>query len=227
MHEMPHERARFYAYRALSEHFSSEEDFDAYVAEISTEAARNKFLHVASIYLFLVKGGDWVVDIENSNPIIDYFTNSYKLVTVFSLIESLSTETFQDFFQWLNARERRNDFPLDRDGLKAKYDEYKAGFGSIQKCQLFFEALPQTEQDRLIGAFDLGRAQGRLSIEGVAKFLYSLRSKFVHEGKLILELGEIPHLVFEGSSATFVELSMRDLLHVFECGVLAFFRNQE
>ena len=225
MRKTPYKTARLYAFRALCNHFESEEQFDEFLAELPDEEARSGLVHIASVYLYLVKEGDWIVDIEESNPVIDYFTNSYKLITIFPLIESLSTEKHRDFFAWLNDRGRRNEFPLEHQRLQELYGAYKDEFGAIRKCRSFFEELPEEQKNELIGAFDLGEGQGRLSIGDVATFLYTLRSRFVHEGEFVLELGEIPHLTYDGRSTTVVELSMDDLKRVFELGVLTFFRN--
>src|SRR5712692_7596070 len=90
-----------YAYLALGEHFSSHDDFINYFNSIKTDAMKNLFLRTASFYLFLVKRGDWVVDVPGSNKVIDYLTNTYKCVAIFSLIESLSKGKFIDFYTFL------------------------------------------------------------------------------------------------------------------------------
>jgi hypothetical protein len=221
MRKIPDSIAHKYAREAFKDHFESQEAFDTFVKEIQPDRNRKKFLHIGTIYLFLVKCGDWTVNVEESNAVIDYFTNSYKLVTLFSLIESLSTERYVDFFQWLNLKERKRDFPLERKDLGIKYEEYKFEYGSIKKCKAFFEALPNSEKARLIKSFSL--KSGELTIEEIATYLYNLRSKFVHEAEFILELGTIPHLVREDDSYTLIKLSLKDFMNVFELGIIEYF----
>ena len=78
------------AYHALRSHFSSREAFESYFNAIETDDRKNLFLKTASFYLFLVKGGDWVLDFPKSDKVIDYLTDTYKYISIFSLIESLS-----------------------------------------------------------------------------------------------------------------------------------------
>src|SRR6266487_1838291 len=95
------------AYHALGSHFSSRGAFESYFDAIETEERKNLFLKTASFYLFLVKGGDWVLDIPHSDKVIDYLTNTYKYVSIFSLIESLSGENFiEDQLTWESPRAR-------------------------------------------------------------------------------------------------------------------------
>jgi len=91
---------RGYAKSALSSQFRDASAFDAFYAAL-TDEQKDEFLRVGSSYLFLVKQGNWHVEVEGSNPVIDYFTNSFKLVSLFSLIESLSSEKHRDFYEWL------------------------------------------------------------------------------------------------------------------------------
>jgi hypothetical protein len=98
------------AYLALKNHFPSRDAFDAYFNGIKDDERKNLFLKTASFYLFLVKCCDWVVNVPNSDKVIDYFTNTYKYVAIFSLIESLSREQFVDFYQFLTRQKSRVDF---------------------------------------------------------------------------------------------------------------------
>ena len=121
-----------YAYTALREHFSSRIDFDNYFNSITTDVQRNLFLRTASFYLFLVKRGDWKVDIPESNELIDYLTNTYKYITIFSLIESLSEEDYIDFYQFLIKKNSNISFPIDKRELDEYYTKYKYKYGAIK-----------------------------------------------------------------------------------------------
>ena len=72
-----------YAYVALREHFSSHDGFLNYFNAIQTDEMENLFLRTAAFYLFLVKRGDWVVDVSGSDKVIDYLTNTYKYIAIF------------------------------------------------------------------------------------------------------------------------------------------------
>ena len=90
-----------YTYLALKEHFSSHEDFVNYFNCIKTDQMKDAFLKTTSFYLFLVKQGDWGVRIPDSKEVVDYLTNSYKYIAIFSFIESISMEKFMDFYSFL------------------------------------------------------------------------------------------------------------------------------
>jgi len=136
---------RRYAQAGLSSQFRDTADFDAFYSSL-TDERKDEFLRVGSLYLFLVKQGNWHVDVEDSNPVIDYLTNSFKLVSLFSLVESLGAEEHQDFFEWL-ADGADDIYPIaDKAALAQLHERYKATFGSIRRCTRFFERLPPQRQ---------------------------------------------------------------------------------
>ena len=184
---------------------------------------KDLFLGVASKYVFLVKHGDWHVDLEDCNPVIDYFTNSFKLVSLFSLIESLSSEKHEDFYDWLRKQEEIT-FPIaDKLELKSLYEKYKKTYGSIRRCITFFERLPPDRQAELKAGFKV-EGKSKSEIKAVAEFLYNLRSKFVHEGDFVLDIANIPVLSLNNNKQTLTNISIPTLLRMFEEGVLAYFR---
>ena len=61
------------------------------------------------------------------------------------------------------------------------------------------------------------------SIKKVAEFLYDLRSKFVHEARLVLSLVGYTALSLKGEKVVQIDLSVETLLEAFEEGVLAYF----
>ena len=178
-------RATFseYAYLALGEHFPSRDDSDNYFNAIKTDEMKNLFLGTASVYLFLVKRGDWVVDVPGSNKVIGYLTDSYKFVTLFSLIESLKSEEKSiDFFEFLVRKKSRIQFPIDdKKKLGEHYSRYKDEFGSIRRCISFFKELPSEKQNKLISMLKVKGIDS--TIENLAKSLYEMRSRFVHNGE--------------------------------------------
>lgn len=212
---------REYAASAMGSMFANAAAFDAFYVTLSDEQ-KDDFLRVASSYLFLVKQGDWHVTVEGSNPVIDYFTNSFKLVSLFSLIESLSSERHQDFYEWL-GHVGENVYPIsDKAALKQLHEKYKTTFGSIRRCVAFFERLSSAQQADLCNSIQVNGAPVK-SIKDVAQFLYNLRSKFVHEGEFVLDIANVPVMSRHKNLNTLTALSMPKLLEAFEEGVVAYF----
>jgi hypothetical protein len=212
---------REYAASAMSSRFPDTAAFNAFYAPL-TDEQKDDFLRVASSYLFLVKRGDWHVTVEDSNPVIDYFTNSFKLVSLFSLVESLSSEKHQDFYEWLGHM-GGGIYPIsDKAALKKLHEEYKATYGSIRRCVAFFERLSPDQRRGLCEAVQIDGAAVK-SIKDVAQFLYNLRSKFVHEGEFVLDIANAPVMSRHKNANTLTTLSMPTLLEAFEEGVVAYF----
>jgi hypothetical protein len=203
-------------------HLGGATAFETFYSGLKDED-KDLFLGVASKYVFLVKHGDWHVDLEDCNPVIDYFTNSFKLVSLFSLIESLSSEKHEDFYDWLQKQED-DTFPIaDKLKLKSLYEKYKKTYGSIRRCVRFFERLPPARQSELRAGFKV-RGKPVSEIKAVAEFLYNLRSKFVHEGEFVLDIANIPVMSRHKNAETLTDISIPTLLRMFEEGVLAYFR---
>ena len=184
--------------------------------------AKDTFLRVAGLYLFLVKEGDWHVRVEGSNPVIDYFTNSFKLVALFSLIESLSRQRHQDFCEWM-GHQGQGIFPIrDKSALRRLYEGYKVTYGAIRRCVAFFERLSEHRQAKLRASIQVDGAPAK-TMKDVAQFLYNLRSKFVHEGELVLDIAAIPVMSRHKDAVTLTGLSIPNLLEAFEEGVIEYF----
>ena len=213
------------AYLALKNHFPSRDAFDAYFNGINDEE-KNLFLKTASFYLFLVKCGDWVVNVPNSDKVIDYLTNTYKYVAIFSLIESLSREQFVDFYQFQTRQKSRVEFPIaDRASLDEYYEKYKQEFGSIRRCISFFKALSPERQRELLSRFEVKGSEP--TIENLAKYLYEMRSKFVHEGALVLHMSDGLSIGMQGGKIVVCNLSIKDAMLFFEEGLIAHFRGTD
>jgi hypothetical protein len=169
-----------------------------------------------------VKEGDWHVRVKGSDPVVDYFTNSFKLVALFSLIESLSTERHQDFYEWL-GHEGPSLYPIrDKVALREAYAQYKLTYGSIRRCVAFFERLSKHHQAKLRASFKVD-GEAAKTMKEIAQFLYTLRSKFVHEGELVLDIASIPVMSRHKGAITLTGLSIPDLLQAFEEGVIEYF----
>ncbi len=211
------------AYLALKNHFASRDDFDKYFDAIKRDEQKDLFLRTSLFYVLLVKCGDWVVDVPGSDKVVDYLTNTYKFVTIFSLIESLSEETFIDFYQFLTRRTSRVRFPIvDQSALDKHYEEYKQEFGSIRRCISFFRVLSPERQRALLSRFEVKGADA--TIENLAKYLYEMRSKFVHEAALVLHMSEGVTIGMQGSKIVVCNLSIKDAMLFFEEGLIEYFR---
>ncbi|GGX76871.1 hypothetical protein GCM10007386_05090 [Pseudoduganella dura] len=203
------------------DHLGGKDNFETFYAGL-TDVEKDLFLGIASKYSSLVKHGDWHVNWEDCNPVIDYFTNSFKIVSLFALIESLSSEKHEDFYEWIK-KEEGDVFPInDKSKLKSLYESYKLSYGSIRRCVSFFERLSPARQARLRSGFKLN-GEPASDIKVVAQYLYNLRSKFVHECELVLEIASIPVMSRHKSAVTFTDISIPILLQAFEEGVLAYF----
>lgn len=213
-----------YAFQALDHHFASRQDLIGYFEAIRNDDRKSLFLRTASFYLFLVKGGDWTVSIPSFSRVIDHLTNTYKYVAIFSLIESLSDKKFIDFHQFLTRRKSRVQFPItDRAVLTQYYENFKGEFGAIQQCVSFFRALRPERQRDLLSKLDVRGTQP--SIENIAKFLYELRSKFVHEAELVHHMSDGTSMSVKGGKVIVCKLSIADAMVFFEEGLIEHFRD--
>lgn len=126
-------------YRSLKERFKDHDEFIQYYNSIEADEAKNEFLRIGTNYLFFVKNGNWLVDVPRSNPDVDYFNNSYELIGVIGLIESLSNEKFLDFHDWIVMRRNKIEFPIaSKEVLNKHYQDYKKEHGAIKKLPWLF-----------------------------------------------------------------------------------------
>jgi len=213
------------AFAVFATRFADRAAFDAFYATLRKQEVRDEFLRIASFYRFLVKEGDWRITVPGFDPVIDYLTNSYKLIAIFSLIESFSALEHEDFYEWLLHQESASVYPIqDQTALAELYLKYKESFGAIRRCVAFFDRLPSQLQQRLCDAIYI-KDQPIVSIKKLAEFLYNLRSKFVHEGKLVLAVSESSNYSLGKKGVIQSTLTMTTLHEAFEVGVLEYFRS--
>lgn len=215
-----------YAFRALSSQFGDFQNFEAFYSALGCIETKDEFLRVGSAYLFYVKNGDWHVTFPGSNPVIEYFTNSFKLVALLAIIESLSDKKNVDFFEWLAEKDKNGLFPIaDRTHLKKFYDEYKSEYGSIRRCKSFFGNLSPSTKDKLRNSIAIDGKPVQ-TIEKVAEMIYKARSNFAHESESTLEIGNCFHFSREKTKLViWKQLSMEILQNSFEEGIVAHFKN--
>ena len=208
-----------YSYLALKDRFASQGEFTSFFNAIINNDQKNLFLKTASFYLFLVKRGDWLVDVPGSNKKIDYLTDTYKYIALFSLIESLNNLDFMDFFAYLIRRKSNVKFPIQNKAeLNQHYKNYKKAFGSIQQSMRFFQSLSRQRKAMLIQKLKVKNTEP--SIENLSKYLYDLRSKFVHEAELIVNMSGRTIV----SRKSICKLSITNLMQFFEEGLVEHFK---
>ena len=164
-----------------------------FYSNLKNNQVKDDFLRVGSAYLFFVKNGDWHVNVERSNPVIDYVTNSFKLVSTLSIAEGLTNKKHIDFFQWLNKKENRHIFPIssERD-LQKHYSSYKEEYGSIHNVKDFFNNLSQKTKSNLCKLVTVNGKEIE-NIDELIKLIYKARSNFAHSTKHTLELSNSFH----------------------------------
>src|SRR5262249_20230382 len=100
------------AYLALKNQFPSRVAFDAYFNSIKNDEQKNVFLKTVSCNQLLVKCADLVLNAPNSDKVICYFTNTYRYVAFFSVIESLSEYQFNGFYPYIARLKSRIEIPI-------------------------------------------------------------------------------------------------------------------
>jgi hypothetical protein len=217
-------RAAFleYSYQALKARFTTKNDFVTFFEAIGNDDEKNSFLRTASFYLFLVKCGDWRVDIAGSNKTIDYLTDTYKYIAIFSLIESLQNKEFIDFYAFLIRRKTNVTFPIkDKQSLEYLYRKYKHEYGSIQQSVNFFKSLTSQRKADLVKYLEVKTVPP--TIENLSKYLYDLRSKFLHEAQLIVNMSGRTMVSSYGKKVVVCKLSLSRLMEFFEEGLVTYF----
>ena len=176
------------AYEALSSQFQNLRQFEAFYSNLKDDKTKDNFLRVGTAYLFFVKCGDWHVNVERSNPVIEYFTNSFKLVSLLAVAESINNKKHIDFFHWLNKKKNKNFFPIEnREIIEKHYRTYKEEYGSIYSVKNFFNNLTQKTKDSLCNRVTVNGVPIE-NIEELIKLIYKVRSGFAHSIDHNLEL---------------------------------------
>lgn len=211
-----------YSFLSLQNQFGTKDEFLSFFEEIENDEQKNLFLKTASFYLFLVKKGEWFVDIPGSNKRVDYLSDTYRYIAIFSLIESLQEKEFMDFYSFFVRRKTNVKFPInDKKELDHWYRQYKREFGSIYQSVQFFSALSTQRKADLIKNLEVKNAKP--TIENLSKYLYNLRSKFVHEAELVVNMSGRTTISRFGKKFVICKLSIRKLMEFFEEGLILHF----
>jgi hypothetical protein len=224
------------AFRALKEHFKNKNELEQFYRSIKTNEDKNLFLKISSFYLYLVKNCSITHDIDGTVKGIEYITNTLKYIAIFSLIESLyQNNNYIDFFEFLMKKSNQIKFPISKEQLRSHYKNYKEQYGAIRKSVAFFKQIEALYDTCLKGKIKsrkggwqlpahsiskVDKEQG-LTINGFAKFLYGIRSDFVHQANLVQEVSKGTVISFK--KEYLCQMNMDELMYVFEKGLLKFF----
>jgi hypothetical protein len=215
-----------YSYLALKSHFTRRKEFSDYFKSITTDEDKNLFLKTASFYLFLVKRGDWLIKIPGLHKRIDYLTDTYKYIAIFSLIESLHCEQFIEFYEYLVRKKSNVTFPIkNKEELNGYFRQYKSEFGAVQQSMRFFKSLADKYQSTILKKLEI--ADSKATIDDLSKYLYHVRSQFVHEAKLIVNMSGVATFSKHGGKYVISTLSLEDLMFFFEKGLIAHFNSRQ
>jgi hypothetical protein len=211
-------------FRSLKDKFIDHDEFVEYYNSLENDSAKNDFLRIGTSYIFFVKNGNWLVDVPRSNPDIEYFNNSYKLIGIIGLIESLSDEKYRDFHTWLVMKKNKIEFPIaNKEILNNHYQNYKKEHGSIKKCLSFFENLSEQTKKEIYKLIKIGENDID-NIKVFVEMLYAARSEFAHESSMLLEIGDWFHYgQHNGKEVFWRKFKLKYLLAIFEEGVITHF----
>ncbi|WP_162588403.1 hypothetical protein [Variovorax sp. RA8] len=210
----------FHLQHVLAHRFDTPEKLDEFYEAIPTNEEKFLLLSTCASYRYMVKDGDWVSKVNGIEQVVDYITDSHKLLTIFALIESLSNLKHVHFQQWLKNEKK---LPiLDEKHLNKLNDEYLLTYGSIKKVVAFFERLSDDHQAKLCNLLTKQR-EPMDSIKRFAQFLYNMRSQFAHEGKLSVGLQNAPTIKFMGKDSILIEVKIEDVMEAFELGLISRF----
>lgn len=226
------EKYKGYAFTALSDRFDGNRDEFKDFYDSLDSSIQDDFLDAAAFYLFLVKQGDWHVKVKGCDENYGILNDSFKLVSLFALIESLSDEKYQDFYSWLCEKDKESKlFPIcGKEALSELYNEYNAVHGATRRCIAFFGHLSDDSQKELLDRIkvkkrskEYERSRPMKSIKEMVQFLYKLRSEFVHQVSLF-NLGSGAVIIRIDDKT--VAISTLDIAHLqtfFEEGLLVHF----
>jgi hypothetical protein len=202
-----------FAFEPFQEYFDSRSEFDAFVRSITADEEKSRFLKVASFYKFLVKDGRFTVPGYEETK---YFDETYRFVALVALIESVeSSVSFKDFYAWLR---KLGAFPIqDQQALDAFYEQYKGQFGVMHKMVSFFLRLDDLSKQEIESWI---KVKGQsLAIEKLARTLYDIRSQFVHEARLIVDLSGVRTFSARHKGRE-ITITLEQVERIFEKGVL-------
>jgi len=207
------------AWDVYRDYFTSQSSFLSCYKEISSRERKNRFLMVLFRYRLLVRDGEYrlIGAGTRQHLYISYLDQTYKFISIMSLIEALfAEEKYVDFFQWLTMKKRKKQiFPItDEKALDDLYRQYKLEYGA-RRAVRFFSELDE-------GGTRPHRQHSQAG-RGVAQKLYIMRSEFVHQARPVLEFNDGQVFSKLHGKVMYSILSFQDLQLLFEHGLLNHF----
>ena len=137
-------------------------------------------------------------------------------MAICALIECVeSSVSFKDFYAWLS---KLGAFPIeDQQALDALYEQYKGQFGVMHKMVSFFLRLDDSSKQEIETWIEI-KGQS-LAIEKLARTLYDIRSKFVHEARIVVDLSGVTTWSARHKGRE-ITLGFEQVEQIFERGVL-------
>lgn len=208
----------------------SKEDFLLFFNSITSNKDKDHFLRISSFYLFLVKEGDFLISVPNVKERIDYITDSYKYIAIFSLVEALYTrDKYIDFYKYLTRKRSPAKYPINtKKELEFLFKQYNANYGAIQKAIRFFKSLDSQLQNLLAQKLIIKGSKKSIQepIEFLSKYLYELRSKFIHKAEFVLILGQRTVISKKKGKIIISKLTLQDIMLFFEHGLIKHFKTR-
>lgn len=169
---------------AFQDYFKDRSDFDACVNSLGEE--KDKITELGFFYNLVTK------EIGHAG---------ITLISIFSIMEALSKDKFQPFYQWLLAeikKESKNiSFPIcDRKDFKkiivSLQKKYFAKHGSSEKVRRFVSKyFSDEDKNILVNGFQLkenisvfNALNSDDKVKAIVDMLYEERNAFVHQGRL-------------------------------------------
>jgi hypothetical protein len=211
------------AWDVYRDYFDSHNSFLSCYEKIPSSERKNLFLMILSRYRLLVRDGEYRLIGTQQHLYISYLDQTYKFISIMSLIEALFAEDEHvDFYQWLTMKKRRKQvFPItDEKVLDELYREYKLEHGA-RRAVRFFSELDDGAQKFLAARIRINNAH--MPAVEVAQKLYIMRSEFVHQARLVLEFNDGLMFSKRHGNVMYSMLSFQDLQLLFEHGILNHF----
>jgi hypothetical protein len=223
------------AFDAFRQHFNSREGFLTECDRISDHEKKNRFLRLASLYNVLVKDGNFKVSPKYLSKYGgNFYDTTYKFIALSSIIEAVnSKDEHLDFYEWL--KNKKHYSINNKQELEDLYQDYKSDYGAINNFVKFFEKLQQDEQEFLKKELvilekskktNLLAPKEESTITDLARLLYNIRSKFMHNAKITLALegvGFISARKGRNEKAFVSNLKLSSLMRIFEKELLRYF----
>ena len=113
-------------------------------------------------------------------------------------------------------------FPIkDKQDLEHWYRKYKQEYGSIHQSVNFFKSLTSQKKVDLVKHLEVKTVPP--TIENLSRYLYVVRSKFVHEAQLIVNMSGRTAVSSYGKKVVVCKLSLSKLMEFFEEGLVTYF----